>query len=151
MIFQKDLWTTSLGFGPDTAKGILQLGARPCYRTSGCPPWSATPRVSCTPSSWTGSRKKCESPRPGSRGRTTSPGASGSTQSVTTCGCRHFDIENKYQPVKLTLFLVSFCRRGSKYLKGVFTLLSIEERSGCLAISRALFGIKYPNVPFYRR
>ena len=58
---------------------------------------------------------------------TTSPGASGSTQSVTTRGCRHFDIENKYQPVKLTLFLVSFCRRGSKHLKG-FHFLGIRGK-----------------------
>ena len=67
---------------------------------------------------------------------TTSPGASGSTQSVTTRGCRHFDIENKYQPVKLTLFLVSFCRRGSKYLKG-FSL--------CLVLKKGLGVWPYPG------
>ena len=111
-------------------RGYAGWRARSCYRTSGCPPWSATPRVSCTPSSWTGSRRRCEGPRPGPRGRTTSPGASGSTQSVTTCGCRHFDIENKYQPVKLTLFLVSFCRRGSKHLKGFSLCLVLKEGLG---------------------
>ena len=105
-------------------RGKAYWRRRSSYRTSGCPPWRVTPRVSCTPSSWTGSRKRCESSRPGSRGTTMAPGASGSTQSVKPRGYWHFDPDNKYQPVKLAALLVSFCQRGSKHLKGV-TFLDI--------------------------
>ena len=43
---------------------------------------------------------------------------------MTTRGYWHFNSDNKYQPVKLAALLVSFCRRGSKHLKGV-TFLDI--------------------------
>ena len=54
---------------------------------------------------------------------------------------------NKSQPVKLAVYRFLSAEEAPRLL-GVFTLLGIEAGSGCSAISRVLFSIKYPDDPF---